>query len=121
MVEAAGIEPAVFLSTQFRPVTIPAIGGGFRGWFARRYRAVPSKTIRNGARMGPGRRDGQHQEVALRLVDTTVSSTGVVIHRYERAGALEYGSFEVDLAGSSSQLWSSGDAKQGGPHEQGDR
>lgn len=31
MVEAAGIEPAVFLSTRFRPVTIPAIGAGFRG------------------------------------------------------------------------------------------
>lgn len=43
---------------------------------------------------------------ALRLVDTRVSSTGVVIHRYERAGRLEYGSFEVDLAGSTSELWS---------------
>ncbi len=49
---------------------------------------------------------------ALRLVDTQVSSTGVVIHRYERAGKLEYDSFEVDVAGSSSQLWSGSDAKQ---------
>lgn len=43
---------------------------------------------------------------ALRLMDTKVSSTGVVIHRYERAGRFEYGSFEVDLAGSTSELWS---------------
>ena len=42
---------------------------------------------------------------ALRLVDTKVSTTGVVIQRYERAGKLEYGSFEVDVAGSSRQLW----------------
>jgi dihydrofolate reductase len=42
---------------------------------------------------------------ALRLLDTKVSSTGVVIQRYERAGKLEYGSFEVDVAGSSSRLW----------------
>jgi len=42
---------------------------------------------------------------ALRLVDTKVSTTGVVIQRYEQAGKLEYGSFEVDVAGSSSRLW----------------
>jgi dihydrofolate reductase len=42
---------------------------------------------------------------ALRLVDTKVSTTGVAIHHYERAGKLEYGSFEVDVAGSSSELW----------------
>jgi dihydrofolate reductase len=42
---------------------------------------------------------------ALRLVDTRASSTGVAIQRYVRAGRLEYGSFEVDAAGSSSQLW----------------
>ena len=30
---------------------------------------------------------------ALRLVDTKMSSTGVAIHTYERAGELEYGSF----------------------------
>lgn len=58
--------------------------------------------------VGPGKRlfgDGTTPG-ALRLVDTKVSSTGVVIHRFERAGRLEYGSFEVDLAGSSSELWS---------------
>jgi dihydrofolate reductase len=42
---------------------------------------------------------------ALRLVGTDVSTTGVAIHRYERAGPLAYGSFEVDVAGSSSELW----------------
>lgn len=42
---------------------------------------------------------------AFRHVDTKVSSTGVVIHRYERAGKLEYGTFEVDERGSSDALW----------------
>lgn len=68
--------------------------------------------------VGPGKRlfgDGTIPG-ALRLVDTKVSSTGVVIYRYERAGRIEYGSFEVDVAGSSSELWSSSDAKQEGPH-----
>jgi dihydrofolate reductase len=46
---------------------------------------------------------------ALRLVETHVSTTGVAIHRYERAGKLEYGSFEVDAAGSSSELWNGRD------------
>ncbi len=62
--------------------------------------------------VGPGKRlfgDGATPG-ALRLLDTKVSSTGVLIHRYERAGKLEYGSFEVDVAGSSSELWSNRDA-----------
>lgn len=62
--------------------------------------------------VGPGKRlfgDGAIPG-ALRLLDTKVSSTGVVIQRYERAGKLEYGSFEVDVAGSSSELWSNRDA-----------
>jgi dihydrofolate reductase len=62
--------------------------------------------------VGPGKRlfgDGAIPG-ALRLLDTKVSSTGVLIHRYERAGKLEYGSFEVDVAGSSSELWSNRDA-----------
>ena len=33
---------------------------------------------------------------ALTLVDTKVSSTGVAIHTYERAGELEYGSFALE-------------------------
>ena len=42
---------------------------------------------------------------ALKLVDTTISSTGVAIHTYERADAIEYGSFEVDVQGQTSKLW----------------
>lgn len=34
--------------------------------------------------------------VGLRVADTTVSTTGVVIARYEPAGAVEYGSFDSD-------------------------
>jgi dihydrofolate reductase len=43
---------------------------------------------------------------ALRLADAKTSSTGVAIHTYERAGAIEYGSFEVDVEGETSKLWS---------------
>ncbi len=60
--------------------------------------------------VGPGKRlfaDGTVPR-ALRLVDTKVSTTGVAIHRYERAGALEYGSFDVGEDRSSQELWSSG-------------
>ncbi len=42
---------------------------------------------------------------ALKLVDTKTSSTGVAIHTYERAGEIEYGSFEVDVAGEAAALW----------------
>lgn len=42
---------------------------------------------------------------ALRLVHTKASSTGVVIHRFERAGKLEHGSFEVDKEGTTAALW----------------
>jgi dihydrofolate reductase len=43
--------------------------------------------------------------LAVRLVDTKVSTTGVAVHRLVRAGKVEYGSFEVDAAGSSRALW----------------
>ena len=33
---------------------------------------------------------------ALRLVDTLVSTTGVAIHTYERAGEIQYGSFALE-------------------------
>jgi dihydrofolate reductase len=33
---------------------------------------------------------------ALKLVDTTVSTTGVVVHTYERAGEVQYGSFALE-------------------------
>ena len=42
---------------------------------------------------------------AFRLVDTKASTTGVVIHRYERAGKLEHGTFEVDERGRTAALW----------------
>ena len=42
---------------------------------------------------------------ALKLVDTKTSSTGVAIHTYERAGAVQCGSFEVDEQGEAAALW----------------
>jgi dihydrofolate reductase len=42
---------------------------------------------------------------AFRLADAKVSTTGVVIHRYERAGKLQQGAFEVDARGRTAALW----------------
>ena len=42
---------------------------------------------------------------ALKLVDTKTSSTGVAIQTYVRAGAIPYGSFEVDVQGKAEALW----------------
>jgi len=42
---------------------------------------------------------------ALKLVDTKTSTTGVAIHIYERAGAVQYGTFEVDKQGEAAALW----------------
>jgi len=42
---------------------------------------------------------------ALKLVDTKTASTGVAIHTYERAGAIPYGTFEVDVQGKAEALW----------------
>ncbi len=42
---------------------------------------------------------------AFRLVDAQVSTTGVAIHRYEKAGKLEHGTFEVDERGRTAALW----------------
>jgi dihydrofolate reductase len=47
---------------------------------------------------------------AFRHIETRVSATGVAIHHYQRAGKIEYGSFEVDVAGSTSELWSGRDS-----------
>ena len=41
----------------------------------------------------------------LKLVDTKTSTTGVVITTYEPAGEIPYGSFEVDVQGQTSKLW----------------
>ena len=42
---------------------------------------------------------------ALRLTATTTTSTGVVVHTYERAGALRYGAFSVDEQTSTKRLF----------------
>jgi dihydrofolate reductase len=42
---------------------------------------------------------------AMKLVETKTSSTGVAIQTYERAGGIQFGTFEVDEAGSSQDLW----------------
>jgi dihydrofolate reductase len=42
---------------------------------------------------------------ALKLTGTTTTSTGVVVHTYERAGALRYGAFSVDEATSTERLF----------------
>lgn len=42
---------------------------------------------------------------AFQLKDAKTASTGVAIYRYERAGKIPYGTFEVDQAGSTSELW----------------
>lgn len=57
--------------------------------------------------VGQGKRlfAGGAVPAALRLVDTKTSSTGVAIHTYERAGAIEYGTFEVDQHGETAELW----------------
>jgi dihydrofolate reductase len=43
---------------------------------------------------------------SLRLAGTTTSNTGVSIYTYERAGAINYGTFEVDVEGEAAKLWS---------------
>ena len=52
---------------------------------------------------------------ALKLVDTKTSSTGVAIHTYERAGAIQYGSFAVDEEGGTSALWEKPHSPEGSP------
>ncbi|HET8568962.1 MAG TPA: dihydrofolate reductase family protein [Candidatus Limnocylindria bacterium] len=42
---------------------------------------------------------------ALKLVSSRSSSTGVTINTYEAAGAVRYGTFEVDAEGRSDALW----------------
>ncbi len=42
---------------------------------------------------------------ALRLTATKTTSTGVVVHTYERAGALRYGAFSVDEQTSTERLF----------------
>ena len=42
---------------------------------------------------------------SLKLLDTKTSSTGVAIHTYERAGEINYGSFDVDEQHRSEEIW----------------
>jgi dihydrofolate reductase len=42
---------------------------------------------------------------ALKLSETKTTSTGVVVHTYERAGALRYGAFSVDEETSTERLF----------------
>jgi dihydrofolate reductase len=45
----------------------------------------------------------------LELIDSTTSSTGVVINRYRRAGDIRFGSFAVDEQGGVEALWTEGE------------
>jgi dihydrofolate reductase len=47
----------------------------------------------------------------LELIDSTTSSTGVVISRYRRAGEIRYGTFEVDERGGVEALWTEGEER----------
>jgi dihydrofolate reductase len=57
--------------------------------------------------VGQGKRlfAGGTLPASLRLVDTAISSTGVTINKYERAGAIQHGSFEVDEHGRAAAIW----------------
>jgi len=57
--------------------------------------------------LGEGKRlfAGGAVPAALKLADTKISSTGVTIQTYQRAGAIQFGSFEVDVQGKAEALW----------------
>lgn len=57
--------------------------------------------------LGVGKRlfDAGTIPAGLELMDSTTSSTGVVINRYRRAGDIRYGSFAVDERGGVEALW----------------
>ena len=63
--------------------------------------------------LGSGKRlfDAGTIPAGLELVDSTTSSTGVVIGRYRRAGDIRYGSFVVDERGGVEALWTEGEAR----------
>lgn len=44
----------------------------------------------------------------LELIDSTTSSTGVVVSRYRRAGDISFGEFAVDERGGVEALWTEG-------------
>ncbi len=49
----------------------------------------------------------------LELIDSTTSSTGVVISRYRRAGDIRFGEFAVDERGGVEALWTEADELAG--------
>jgi dihydrofolate reductase len=63
--------------------------------------------------LGSGRRlfDAGTIPAGLELIDSTTSSTGVVINRYRRAGDIGFGSFEVDERRGVEALWTGGGAR----------
>lgn len=63
--------------------------------------------------LGGGKRlfDAGTIPAGLELIDSTSSSTGVVINRYRRAGDIRYGSFAVDEQGGVEALWSEGEER----------
>jgi dihydrofolate reductase len=60
--------------------------------------------------LGSGKRlfDAGTVPAGLELIDSTTSSTSVVIDRYRRAGDIRYGSFAVDERGGVEALWTDG-------------
>jgi dihydrofolate reductase len=63
--------------------------------------------------LGIGKRlfDSGTIPAGLELIDSTISSTGVVINRYRRAGDIRYGSFAVDERGGVEALWTEGEER----------
>ncbi len=63
--------------------------------------------------LGSGKRlfDTGTIPAGLELIDTTTSSTGVVINRYRRAGDIRFGSFAVEERGGVEALWTEGDER----------
>ncbi len=61
--------------------------------------------------LGTGKRlfDAGTIPAGLELIDSTTSSTGVVIGRYRRAGDIKSGSFTVDERGGVEALWAEGE------------
>jgi hypothetical protein len=55
--------------------------------------------------------DGGTIPAGLELIDSTTSSTGVVINRYRRAADIRYGSFAVDERGGVEALWTEGEKR----------
>jgi dihydrofolate reductase len=63
--------------------------------------------------LGDGKRlfDTGTIPVGLELIDSTTSSTGVVINRYRRAGDIRSGEFAVDERGGVEALWTEGEER----------